>query len=136
MTRQHLLIVEDEDLNRELLTQLLEERFDLEVARDGLEALLRIESAPPDLILLDLSLPALDGWTLSRRLKADPARRAIPILAVTAHAMAGDREAALDAGCDAFLTKPIEEEALFATIARLLETAPESAPHPESRNQP
>lgn len=115
-----LLVVEDAALNRELLVQLLENDYRLVLAGDGIEALDAVRREPPDLILMDLSLPRLDGWETTRRLKADAATAAIPVLVLSAHAMRGDEQRARDAGCDDFITKPIDEELLWATIRRHL----------------
>ena len=115
-----ILIVEDVALNRDLLVQLLEERYRLLLAEDGLDALGRAAAAEPDLILMDLSLPRLDGWEATRRLKADPALARIPVVALSAHAMRGDEERARATGCDDFLTKPIDEDMLFGTLERHL----------------
>ena len=115
-----LLIVEDIELNRELLAQLLEDDHRLVFARDGVAALERAAEAMPDLILMDLSLPRMDGWEATRRLKADGALAHIPVIALSAHAMSGDEERARASGCDDFLTKPIDETLLFEKIARLL----------------
>jgi CheY-like chemotaxis protein len=115
-----ILIVEDIELNRELLAQLLEDKHRLVFAADGLAALERAAEARPDLILMDLSLPRLDGWEATRRLKADPRLARIPVIVLTAHAMRGDEERARACGCDDFLTKPIDETLLFEKIARQL----------------
>jgi CheY-like chemotaxis protein len=115
-----ILIVEDVALNRDLLVQLLEERYRLLLAEDGLDALGRAAAAEPDLILMDLSLPRMDGWEATRRLKADPALARIPVVALSAHAMRGDEERARATGCDDFLTKPIDEDMLFGTLERHL----------------
>jgi two-component system, cell cycle response regulator DivK len=112
-----ILIVEDVDYNRDLLVQLLEENYAILTAADGaagIEAALR---ARPDLILMDLSLPGVDGWEATRRLKARPETEAIPVIALTAHAMQGDEERARACGCDDYLTKPIDEDQLFAKLA-------------------
>jgi two-component system cell cycle response regulator DivK len=115
-----ILIVEDIELNRELLAQLLEESHRLVFAEDGLVALERVAETRPDLILMDLSLPRMDGWEATRRLKADPAMTGIPVIVLSARAMSGDEERARASGCDDFLTKPIDETLLFQTIARHL----------------
>lgn len=133
MPRKKILVVEDHEPNRALLLQLLADSFNLDEAPDGAEALRRIHAAPPDLILLDLSLPILDGWTLASRLKSSAATAAIPIVAITAHAMAGDRERALSAGCDEYLTKPVAEDTLFDAITRILGQRPT---RPASRSNP
>jgi two-component system, cell cycle response regulator DivK len=117
----HLLVVEDNEASRDMLGRRLRRRgFDVSVAADGAEGLERARSLRPDLVLLDLSLPVLDGWTVARRLKDDPATASMPIIALTAHAMAGDRERALAAGCDDFATKPVDFEALLGAIEALL----------------
>ncbi len=115
-----ILIVEDVALNRDLLVQLLEDEYRLQIAEDGVQALERAASVRPDLILMDLSLPRLDGWEATRRLKADPSLARVPIVVVSAHAMRGDEERARACGCDGFLTKPIDETLLFDTLARHL----------------
>jgi CheY-like chemotaxis protein len=112
-----ILIVEDIEMNRELLAQLLEDEHRLVFAGDGLAALERAAETRPDLILMDLSLPRLDGWEATRRLKSDPALAHIPVIVLSAHAMRGDEERARAIGCDDFLTKPIDEELLFSKIA-------------------
>jgi two-component system cell cycle response regulator DivK len=116
-----LLIVEDIELNRDLLTQLLEDDYRLVYAGDGVSALERAAAERPDLILMDLSLPRMDGWEATRRLKADPALAGIPVLALSSHAMRGDDDRARACGCDDYLDKPIDETLLFAAIARQLE---------------
>ncbi len=115
-----ILIVEDVALNRELLVQLLEDDYRLVLADDGVSALERVAQAPPDLILMDLSLPRMDGWETTRRLKADAALAHIPVIVLSARAMRGDEERARAAGCDDFLTKPIDETLLFQRLARHL----------------
>ena len=115
-----ILIVEDVELNRDLLAQLLEDDYRLLFAGDGEEALDCTAADQPDLILMDLSLPRMDGWEATRRLKADPALKAIPVIALSAHAMKLHEDRAREAGCDDFLTKPIDDVLLFATIARFL----------------
>jgi CheY-like chemotaxis protein len=117
----HLLLVEDNELNRDMLSRRLERKgHRVSVAVDGLQGVALAQSARPDLILMDLSLPGIDGWEATRRIKADAATRAIPVIALTAHAMSGDRERALDAGCDDFDTKPVDLPRLLAKIeARL-----------------
>src|SRR5947208_2011709 len=109
-----ILLVEDNELNRDMLMRRLMRRgFDVVIAVDGGEGVEMARTASPDLILLDMSLPVLDGWETARRLKASPGTRAIPIIALTAHAMTGDRERAIEAGCDDYDTKPIELERLL-----------------------
>jgi len=112
-------------MNRDMLSRRLTRRgFDIVVAEDGIEGVRQASEAQPDLILLDMSLPGLDGWEVARRLKADAATRAIPIIALTAHAMAGDRERALQAGCDDYDTKPVELPRLLDKMAALLPAMP------------
>jgi two-component system, cell cycle response regulator DivK len=115
-----ILIVEDVEFNRDLLVQLLEDDYALAVAIDGAAGVERAAIERPDLILMDLSLPVLDGWEATRRLKADPATASIPVIALTAHAMSGDENKAKMVGCDDFLTKPIDEDLLFAKLRRWL----------------
>ncbi len=116
-----LLIVEDNELNRDMLSRRLTRRgYDVVLAVDGGEGVAMAEAQRPDLILLDMSLPVLDGWEVARRLKASAETSSIPIIALTAHAMAGDRERALEAGCDDYDTKPIELPRLLSKIEALL----------------
>jgi two-component system cell cycle response regulator DivK len=116
-----ILLVEDNDLNREMLSRRLTRRgFHVLLAADGQEGVNLARSEAPELILMDMSLPIKDGWTAARELKSDPATRGIPILALTAHAMAGDRDQALQAGCDDYDTKPIELDRLLDKINTLL----------------
>ncbi len=116
-----VLIVEDVDLNRELVVQLLEDRYQVLEAINGQEGLELAEKEHPDLILMDLSLPVMDGWEATRRLKAHDELSAIPIIALTAHAMVGDEEKALAVGCDDYLAKPIDEKELYAKVAKFIE---------------
>jgi CheY-like chemotaxis protein len=116
-----ILVVEDVELNRDLLTQLLQDDYALAFAGDGLAAVELAARSRPDLVLMDLSLPTLDGYEATRRLKSDAATAAIPVIVLSAHAMKADEERARGAGCDDFLTKPIDEDRLFAAIARQLE---------------
>jgi CheY-like chemotaxis protein len=112
-----ILIVEDEEMNRDSLSRLLRRRgYEVLLAVDGEQGLAVAQAEAPDLILMDLSLPGLDGWEATRRLKAAPATRSIPIVALTAHAMATHREQALAAGCDDYDIKPIEMPRLLAKI--------------------
>jgi CheY-like chemotaxis protein len=116
-----LLLVEDNEMNRDMLSRRLQRRgYDVVVAVDGEQGVALARREAPALILMDMSLPALDGWGATRQIKADPATRAIPVIALTAHAMAGDREKALEAGCDDFDTKPIDFARLLAKIDALL----------------
>ena len=116
-----VLLVEDNDMNRDMLSRRLVRRgFNVLIALDGEQGVAMARSDKPDLILMDMSLPVLDGWGATRMLKADGGTRNIPLIALTAHAMAGDREKALDAGCDDYDTKPIELPRLLEKIDRLL----------------
>ena len=117
---RRILIVEDVELNRDLLVQLLEDEYEVLTAADGAAGVELARRERPDLILMDLSLPVVDGWEATRRLKADAATRAIPVIALTAHAMRGDEERARTCGCDDYLTKPIDEDRLFERLARHL----------------
>jgi two-component system cell cycle response regulator DivK len=118
---KRILIVEDNEMNRDVLSRRLERHgYQVLLARDGRQGLAMASTHDPDLILMDLGLPEIDGWECARRLKADAATRHIPIIALTAHAMLGEREKALDAGCDEFDTKPIELAGLLGKMDRLL----------------
>ncbi len=120
-----ILLVEDNEMNRDMLSRRLKKRgYEVQIAIDGQEGVDMARSGRPDLILMDMSLPVKDGWTATTELKADPDVRAIPIVALTAHAMAGDRDKALEAGCDAYETKPIELPRLLETIQKLLGEQP------------
>jgi two-component system, cell cycle response regulator DivK len=116
-----ILIVEDVEFNRDLIVQLLEDTYDVLTAADGAEGLQLAAREHPDLILMDLSLPVIDGWEATRRLKANAALHDIPIIALSAHAMMGDWDKALQSGCDDYLSKPLDEVLLFAKLTRLLE---------------
>ena len=115
-----ILVVEDVDFNRELVVQLWEDKYHVIEAVNGQEGVELADRERPDLILMDLSLPVMDGWEATRRLKADDDLRSIPVIALTAHAMAGDEEKALAAGCDDYLIKPLDEEELMVRIAKYL----------------
>lgn len=117
-----ILLVEDNEMNRDMLSRRLERKgYHVTLAVDGAEGLEQARSAAPDLILMDMSLPVIDGWEATRQLKADQATRRIPVIALTAHAMASDEQKARDAGCDDFDTKPIELPRLLAKIEALLQ---------------
>ena len=116
-----ILIVEDNEMNRDMLSRRLIRRgYDVVMAIDGEQGINAAKSECPDLILMDMSLPVVDGWDATRRLKAEPQTRAIPIIGLTAHAMAGDREKVIDAGCDDYDTKPVELPRLLQKIEVLL----------------
>jgi two-component system cell cycle response regulator DivK len=117
-----ILLVEDNEMNRDMLSRRLRRRgYAVEVAVDGQEAIDKCKELEPALVLMDLSLPIIDGWTATRRLKSDPTTAGIPVIALTAHAMHGDREKAMDAGCDEYETKPIELDRLLEKMASLLD---------------
>lgn len=120
-----ILLVEDNEMNRDMLSRRLERRgFTVVIAVDGSIGIAKARSEAPDLILMDMSLPVIDGWEATRQLKADPATAKIPVIALTAHAMAEDREKALGAGCDDFDTKPVELTRLLGKIDAMLKTPP------------
>ena len=117
-----ILLVEDNEMNRDMLSRRLERKgYQIVMALDGAEGLQIARSSSPDLILMDMSLPVIDGWEATRQLKADEATRQIPVIALTAHAMATDEEKARAAGCDDFDTKPIELPRLLSKIEALLQ---------------
>ena len=116
-----ILLVEDNEMNRDMLSRRLERKgYEVVLALDGESGVEMAKSQAPDLVLMDMSLPVLDGWEATRRLKADAATQHIPVIALTAHAMSSDREKALEAGCDEYDTKPIELPRLLGKIEALL----------------
>jgi two-component system cell cycle response regulator DivK len=116
-----ILLVEDQEMNRDMLSRRLMKRgYEVEIAVDGAEGIEKARTVAPDLILMDMSLPVIDGWEATRTLKADEATRAIPVIALTAHAMSTDREKALAAGCDGYETKPVELPRLLEAIEKML----------------
>lgn len=116
-----ILIVEDNEMNRDMLSRRLKRRgYDVEIAVDGQAGVEAVARLRPDLVLMDMSLPVIDGWEATRRIKADPETAATPVIALTAHAMAGDREKAMEAGCDDYDTKPIDLPGLLEKITQLL----------------
>ena len=116
-----ILIVEDNEMNRDMLSRRLARRgYEIILAVDGSEGIAAATTESPDLILMDMSLPVIDGWEAARRLKAEPLTRAIPVIGLTAHAMAGDRDKVLEAGCDDYDTKPVELPRLLQKIETLL----------------
>ena len=120
-----LLLVEDNEMNRDMLSRRLMRRgFDIIMAVDGQQGIEMAREKKPDLILMDMSLPVKDGWTATRELKDDPATGAIPVIGLTAHAMAGDREKCLEAGCDDYDTKPVEFSRLMEKIEHHLAGVP------------
>src|SRR6516162_4525033 len=116
-----ILIVEDNEMNRDMLSRRLVRRgYQIVMAVDGEEGIAMAKAESPDLVLMDMSLPVIDGWEAVRRLKAEPSTRAIPLIGLTAHAMAGDREKVIAAGCDDYDTKPVELPRLLQKIEALL----------------
>ena len=119
-----VLLVEDNEMNRDMLTRRLERKgYEVVIAVDGQAGIDMASSTSPDIILMDLSLPIIDGWEASRQIKADPATQSIPVIALTAHAMAGDEKKAREAGCDDYDTKPIDLKRLLGKIENLLGSA-------------
>ena len=117
-----ILVVEDNEMNRDMLTRRLQRRgYEVIIALDGAEGLAMAQSESPALVLMDISLPVLDGWEATRRLKMAPETKSIPVIALTAHAMSGDRERCIEAGCDDFDTKPVEIARLVGKIEALLQ---------------
>jgi CheY-like chemotaxis protein len=120
-----ILLVEDNEMNRDMLSRRLARRgYEVVIAVDGAEGVDKAGTEAPALILMDMSLPVVDGWDATRRIKAAPATRAIPVIALTAHAMSGDREKAVEAGCDDFDTKPVDLARLLGKIEALLARKP------------
>ena len=118
---QKILLVEDNEMNRDMLSRrLVRNGFEVVIAVDGQQGVNMALSERPALILMDMSLPVIDGWDATRRIKADAATRGIPVIGLTAHAMAGDREKAMAAGCEDYDTKPVELARLLGKIAALL----------------
>ncbi len=118
--KKKILIVEDSALNLDLLVQLLEDDYQLVTAEEGSTGITIAFEEKPDLILMDMSLPVMDGWETTCQIKADPTLQDIPVIGLSAHAMSGDREKAIEAGCDDYLTKPVDEEQLFACLEKYL----------------
>lgn len=120
---RRILLVEDNPQNRYLMTYLLESKGHVvDVAEDGEQALTILEDQVPDLILMDMQLPRVDGYEATRRIKADDRLRFVPLVALTAHSMKGDRARAVDAGCDAFVSKPVDAEEILALVERMTAT--------------
>jgi CheY-like chemotaxis protein len=118
-----ILLVEDNEMNREMLSRRLARKgFDVVMAVDGLQGVAMASTEMPDLVLMDMSLPGIDGWEATRRIKADPATRTLPVIALTAHAMSDDRAKALEAGCDEFDTKPVDLARLLGKMEVLIAT--------------
>jgi two-component system cell cycle response regulator DivK len=132
-----ILLVEDNELNRDMLSRRLARKgYEVAIAVDGNRALEAARSGSFDLILMDLSLPGIDGWSVARMLKADDHTRAIPVIALTAHAMAGDRERAIEAGCDDYDIKPVEFPRLLAKIESILRSQGAPTPYDELNVRP
>ena len=124
-----ILVVEDNEMNRDMLSRrLVRKKYEVLVAVDGRESVEMARSETPDLILMDMSLPVMDGWEATRQLKASPETQVIPIIALTAHAMSGDREKAMEAGCDDYDTKPIELPRLLGKMEAVLGENKAAAP--------
>jgi len=120
-----ILLIEDNEMNRDMLSRRLERRgYEVVIATDGLEGVNAAQAQRPDIVLMDMSLPVLDGWEATRKLKASADTARVPIIALTAHAMSGDREKAMAAGCDDFDTKPIDFVRLLGKIEALLKGRP------------
>lgn len=119
-----ILLVEDNEMNRDMLSMRLQRKgYEVVIAVDGQEGIAMAQSSSPKLILMDMSLPIIDGWEATQKLKSDPKTKKIPIIALTAHAMVGDREKALSAGCDDYDTKPIEFTRLLEKMQKLLDAS-------------
>ena len=122
-----ILLVEDNEMNRDMLSRRLERKgYEVEMAVDGRQGVDKAKTLAYDLVLMDMSLPEIDGWEATRELRADPATKELPIIALTAHAMSGDREKALEAGCNDYDTKPIELSRLLGKMEALLGGAPQA----------
>ena len=115
-----ILLVEDNEMNRDMLSRRLERRgFEVVIATDGAEGVAKSKSEHPDLVLMDMSLPVMNGWEATRAIKADPATSSLPVIALTAHSMAGDREKAMEAGCNDYDVKPVDLPRLLEKMAAL-----------------
>ena len=118
-----ILLVEDNEMNRDMLSRRLRRNgYEVVIAIDGQQGVDMAAAEAPDLILMDMSLPVIDGWEAARRVRQNEATRKIPVIALTAHAMAGDREKAIEAGCDDYDTKPVEITRLLGKITALIES--------------
>jgi CheY-like chemotaxis protein len=120
MAKKKILVVDDAEFNRDLLLQLLEDDYEVIMAVDGEEGVKKAEQEKPDLILMDLGMPVMDGWEATRRIKANTELKHIPVIAVTSHAMVGDEIQAREAGCDDYIPKPIDEDELLKKIKKFL----------------
>lgn len=120
MSKKKILVVDDTEWNRDLIVQLLEDEYTVVQAVDGEDGVRMTEQERPDLILMDLGMPVMDGWEATRRIKANDALKHIPIIAVTSHAMVGDEIEARKAGCDDYLSKPVDDQELLKKIKKFL----------------
>jgi len=120
MAKKKILVVDDTEWNRDLMVQLLEDEYIILQAVDGEDGVRKAEEEKPDLILMDLGMPVMDGWEATRKIKANEALKHIPIIAVTSHAMVGDEIDARKAGCDDYLSKPVDDEELLKKIKKFL----------------
>jgi CheY-like chemotaxis protein len=120
MVQKKILVVDDTEWNRDLIVQLLEDEYDVVEAVDGEDGVKKTEEERPDLILMDLGMPVMDGWEATRKIKANPALKHIPVIAVTSHAMVGDEMHARDAGCDDYLPKPVDETILLEKVKKFI----------------
>ena len=120
MAKKKILVVDDTEWNRDLMVQLLEDEYTILQAVDGEDGVRKAEEEKPDLILMDLGMPVMDGWEATRKIKANDALKHIPIIAVTSHAMVGDEIDARKAGCDDYLSKPVDDEELLKKIKKFL----------------
>lgn len=120
MAKKKILVVDDAEFNRELIIQLLADDYEIVIAVDGAEAIKKTEREKPDLILMDLGMPVMDGWEATKRIKANSELKHIPIIAVTSHAMVGDEIQAREAGCDDYTPKPIDEDELLRKIKKFI----------------
>lgn len=120
MARKQILVVDDAEFNRDLVVQLLGDEYDVVEAVDGQDGLIKAEEQRPDLILMDLGMPVMDGWEATKRLKANRALRHIPVIAVTSHTMVGDEIQAQQAGCDDYIPKPVDEELLIQKVKKFI----------------
>jgi two-component system cell cycle response regulator DivK len=120
VAKKKILVIDDTEWNRDLIVQLLEDEYTVIEAVDGADGVKKTEQEKPDLILMDLGMPVMDGWEATKRIKANGALKHIPVIAVTSHAMVGDEIQAREAGCDDYIPKPVDEELLMKKIKKFL----------------
>ena len=120
MSHKKILVVDDAEFNRDLVVQLLGDEYDIVEAVDGQDGLIKAEEQRPDLILMDLGMPVMDGWEATRKIKANGDLRHIPVIAITSHAMVGDEIQARQAGCDDYIPKPVDEELLIQKVKKFI----------------